>query len=444
MPILFNFVNRYDLFKQAKATIQKADINNSEFVEYNLFGYWGAPGIGKTTLLNAIYSHLENFKIVNFKKYNCRSDKEVELLIEYLKNDSKESGVVIIDNLEEIQSEKYEDFQKACDIFIKGFIPRRVIFCASRLPDRLTRLLRPEQRLIIQLDAMEPQDTIKMLDQIFPDMSLEDKEFLNEYAAGYPQLISVFCCLLQSGRVKIRNKRTSFLCPLLIKIFKIKNRNTKNEEKLEKIIEIGNKKLFLWGALIELAKSLNPDLKAPEEIERFMRRLCFLSLFDGFMPEIGKKLFDHAASITNLTDLKFEKYHDLQNFIQICLNYSLLKWIRNDYILYQPLKVLLRKYLADFENEYFIKINKWLIEQYTTKIKTERITDKGNYLLKLAFYKHQVSPFSKKAVFSYISNEVHNLESEESYDALEILNREIKNSEIGKIFNINSLSEIRK
>jgi nucleoside-triphosphatase THEP1 len=441
MPILFKFVNRYELFEQAKATIQKADINNSEFVEYNLFGYWGPPGIGKTTILNAIYSFLENFKIVNFKKYNCRSDGEVELLIEYLNNESKQSGVVIIDNLEEIQYEKYEDFRKACDTFIKRFIPRRVIFCASRLPDRLTKLLRPEQRLIIQLDAMEHKDTLKMLDQIFPEMSHEDKKFLNEYAVGYPQMISVFCCLLQNRRVIERKKRTIFLGRLLTKIFKRKNQNTKNEER---IIEIGDKRLFLWEALLELAKSLNPDLKALDEKERFMKRMCFLSLFDGFMPEIGKKLFDHVASITNLTELKFERYHDFQNFIQSCLNYSLLKWIRNDYILYRPLKYLLRRYLADFENDYFIKINKWLIEQYTIKIETEKTKDKGNHLLKLTFYKHQLSPFSKEAVFSCLSNEVTNLENEENYDALEILNREIKNSEIGKIFNIYSISEIKK
>lgn len=413
MAITFRFVNRLELYNQAKLVIDKIE---NRLIEYNLYGYWGAPGIGKTAILDAIYSYLKESKIetkINYKKYDCKSDN-IDSIIDSLKQESSVCGIAIIDHLEEIQTEKLYEFQKACETFVNRMLPGKVIFCASKAPDRISKLLRLEQRLIIQLNAMEPNDTIGMINQIFPKMISNDKSFLIEYAVGYPQIISIFCCILQG------------------------------KQKKEKTIEIKDKKSFLWKALIELIMSIRPDMKSSEEIERFLWRLFFLSLFEGFMPESGRQLLNFISSKMNSIYLKFDSSLDFQDFIQTSINYSILAWAKNDYILYRPLQNLLRKYLSDFEREKYLITYQWLVNQYNKKYANTKGKEKGHILLKLAFYKHQIKNFTKETIIDYLLKEIAKLEKEKNFDAIEVINQEIKNSEIGNIFNINNISEIRK
>ncbi|MBD3340006.1 MAG: hypothetical protein GF353_12905, partial [Candidatus Lokiarchaeota archaeon] len=252
MAITFKFVNLFELYSEAMSVIDNfkrmRGVN-----KYNLFGYWGASGIGKTMLLNAISLYLQDAEIDNCIIYDCMESENYDTMIKFLNQDSKQPGIAIIDQLEELEHSKSTTFISACDDFINKNIAWRAIFCASRLPDNISQLLRPEQRLITQLGAFNTHDTMEMIDQIFPNLSKKDKNFLIEYAEGYPQMISIFCCLLKK-----------------------QNRELKS-------LEIRNRKEFLRNSLIELTKSLNPDLNTSEEIERFLKRLCYLSLFEGFL-----------------------------------------------------------------------------------------------------------------------------------------------------------------
>lgn len=405
MSITFKFVNRFDLFTQAKIIIDNIK-NLSGVVEPNLYGYWGTPGIGKTSLLDAIYSYIKKSGINNYFKYDCKEDKDVDPFINFLNQNSNEAGIALIDHLEELMHNKFELILEACDSFIRKNIKWRIIFCTSRRPDSILRLLRPEQRLVISLPELDPDGTRQMLDQIYPDMSADDKDFLDEYAVGYPQMMTSFCSIIQ-------------------------------EKKYVK--KIPNKKLFLWKSLEDLMNQAFL-LKIPEDVIR----LCYLSLLEGFLIDSGKQLLNYIAFKFNLSNLPFDRFSDFQIFTQTCMNYSILSWAKNDYIFYRPLQILLRKYMSDFEQEPYLKTYEWLVDHYTTKYINACGKDKGHYLLKLTFYRYRVFNLTKEDILNYLSNEIINLEKENNVDAIEIVNQEIKNSEIGKIFNINSISEIRK
>ncbi len=405
MPILFKFVNRFELYLQAKTVIEKIR-DKTSVIDYNLFGYWGGTGIGKTSLLEAIYSFLHLSGSSNYLKYDCKTEISNNELVNFLNQNSKNPGIAIIDHLDEYSADP-DLLKQACDAFIRNNMPLRVIFCASKLPDQIGKLLRSEQRLIIQLGSLDAEDSLLMLNQIFPEMKKEDKDFLNEYAAGYPQMIAVFCELI---------KRNNFQ------------------------MKIDDKKALLWSCLTELAKSLNLDLQnsATNEIEIYLKRLCFLALLDGFSPEIGKQTIEFIANLLNNPNIKFPGKIAFENFIQSSMAYGIFNWKSPFYVFYQPLQLLFRKYINNFEQNYNKKIYKWLDEQYSFKYTKITGIEKGWNLLKLAFYNHQISPYSRAAAINYFKNEIKILEQNNNSDAVNLIKQEIENSEIGQIFKIKS------
>lgn len=405
MPILFKFVNRFDVYLQAKTVIEKIR-DRTGVIEYNLFGYWGGTGIGKTMLLEAIYSFLHLSGNSNYLKYDCKAKNSYDELFDFLNQNSQNPGIALIDHLDEFNSDP-NLLKQSCDRFIRNNISLRVIFCASKLPDQIGKLLRPEQRLIVQIGSLNAKDSLLMLDQIFPDMKKEDKDFLNEYAVGYPQMIAIFCELIKKNHFQIK---------------------------------INDKKELIWTFLIELAKSLNLDLQnsTPNNIDIYLKRLSFLSLCDGISPEIGKQTIEFVAELLNDPHIKFISKITFDNFIQSIMANGIVIWKSPFYVFYQPLQLLFRKYMNSFEKNYSDKIYEWLDEQYSSKYSTSTGIEKGWNLLKSSFYHHQILPYTKSVIIRYFQNEIKKLEQDNNVDAVNLIKQEIESSEIGQIFKLRS------
>lgn len=409
MAINFKFVNRYDLFEQAKEEIIKI-YQGRGVLRFNLYGYWGAAGIGKTRLLNEIERYIKEVDHIRLMVFNCKkSDEKYNALFKFMNLENREPAIVIVDHLEElIYQQKYTDrFRDACDSFIKKNMPRRIIFCASRFPDFLTTLLRAEWRAIQQIGAMMLNDTSKMLSQIYPDIDEELAGFLNKYAAGYPQVVAIFCEILQEGKE-------------------------------------GDKHKIVKETLIRLIETLNPDIKSDLEKSIFLRRLCSLSLTESFMPEIGKSLLDFISKQNSNDNIHFEDWTQFNGFIQQCLHYSIFLWDKNDYLIYEPLKQIFRLYLEDFEAQLSLDIYDWLAKEYQDKYKGEKGKEKGRYLLKLAFYIYKAHKNFEDDAKLCLRDQGKELASSRNTDVVDVITHEIKSSEIGKILGFKKFSDLIK
>jgi len=399
------FVNRQDLLAQARGLIQ--NIQNGDADPCNLIGYFGVAGIGKTALLKELYEFLKTLPITSFYMSDGREAANLSAMASFLTHDSPSPSVAFIDDLENIASNEFLALLHHCETFINKNLAGRMVFCASRNPDRILQLLPLTQRQIIEISNLNLNDTLGLLDQIIPKMEETTKNFLNDQGAGHPGLLGIFCRLLQKNAMNLADR-----------------------------------KLFVQEALRELIADFYGDRRAESDLKQFLERICLLSLLDGFMPEVAMLLSRHVASVFQQPTIEFNGYIDFNGFQEICINNSVFSWKEKDYEFYEPVKALLRKYMRNYEPEFCGNIYAWLEDYYTEKYKHETGREKGRDLLKTAFYRHQQKPLTHESLTDFLAKKIHAFKPGEDYKAAQLIEEELGNGEIFHRLGITNAAQI--